>query len=324
MAEARHASGIVLLAGGVGGARMARGLAAALPPGALTVVGNIGDDDDFYGLRVSPDLDTILYTLAGVVDRAQGWGVDGDGARALGRLEALGAPSWMKLGDADFGLHIYRSWRLTQGASLTEVMREAAQGMGVRTRLLPASDLPCPTRVDTGEGRLSFQEWFVRERAEPAVKGLQYGDGGCVPASAAAVEAIRAAEGIIIAPSNPLLSILPILSLAGMRDALARTRAPCLAVSPLINGRAVKGPLARMLRDLGMNGGNGGIAQLYGDVIDAMVIDTSDAEDGQVLRGKGLDVLAFNTLISGTAPALALARRILDWMPRLARRKEAA
>jgi LPPG:FO 2-phospho-L-lactate transferase len=309
---------VVLLAGGVGGARMARGMAAALAPGALTVVANVGDDDRFYGLKVCPDLDTILYTLSGRVSRSQGWGVEGDTTRALEQLAALGAPAWMKLGDTDFGLHIYRTWRLEQGGRLTEVMHEAAQCMGVTARLLPAADTPVPTQVKTGRGWLSLQEWFVQERAEPDVRGLRYCGAAAAAATPEVLDEIRRADAIVIAPSNPLLSIEPILALPGVREALRASRAPCIAVSPLINGKAVKGPLARMLSDLGMAGKNRGIAQIYKGLIDGLVIDASDHEDCTALRQQGLAVLPTNTLIQDAGAAHALARRVVDWVTELA------
>lgn len=313
--DTQSAKRIVLLAGGVGGARMALGLAAALPPGALTVVANIGDDERFYGLQVCPDLDTLLYTLAGCVSQAHGWGVEGDTTRALATLSHLGAPDWMLLGDADFGLHIYRSWRMAQGERLTTVMAEAAQRMGVSSKLLPVSDALVPTEIQTGEGWLSFQQWFVRQRAAPEVRGLRYRDAGSAQVTAEVLAALQHADAILIAPSNPLLSIEPMLALPGLRNALLALAAPCVAVSPLINGKAVKGPLARMLADLGLAGGNAGVAQRYAGLIDGLVIDASDHEDAAALRAQGLAVLASNTLIPEQDAAHALALRILRWLP---------
>lgn len=313
MSKYSRAPHVVLLAGGVGGARMAVGLDAALPLGRLTVIANIGDDERFYGLQVCPDLDTLLYTLAGIVDRRQGWGVADDATRALDTLATLGAPVWMKLGDADFGLHVYRSWRLAQGARLTGVMSEVAQRMGLTARLLPASDLPVPTEIETSAGVLPFQQWFVAQRAQPEVRGLRYRGAGAACATPEVVRAIAQADLIVIAPSNPLLSIEPMLALPGLRDALLACPAPCVAVSPLINGKAVKGPLDRMLADMGLMAGNAGIARRYDGLIDGMVIDASDAGDAPDLRACGLAVLAVPTLIREREPAAVLARQVLDW-----------
>lgn len=306
---------VVLLAGGVGGARMALGLQAALPAGALTVVANVGDDERFYGLQVCPDLDTLLYTLSGRVSRSQGWGVEGDTTQVLQTLAGLGAPDWMMLGDADFALHIYRSWQLGQGRRLTAIMAEAAQRMGLGAQLLPVTDTPVPTEVATAQGWLSFQQWFVRQRAEPQVCGLRYRGATAAVITPEVQRAIAAADLIVIAPSNPLLSIEPMLALSSLRGALAASHAPCVAVSPLINGKAIKGPLARMLSDLKMSGGNAGIAKRYQGVIDALVIDASDAADADALRAQGLAVLACDTMIPDQARSLALTERLLQWLP---------
>lgn len=319
MRESANNPRVVLLAGGVGGARMALGLNAVLPAGALTVVANIGDDERFYGLNVCPDLDTLLYTLGGVVSRSQGWGVEADTTRALDTLARLGAPAWMKLGDADFGLHIYRTWRLAQGARLTTVMADAARQMGLTARLLPASDDPVPTEVETESGWFSFQQWFVQQRAEPAVRSLRYRGADNARLTPDVAQAIAAADLILIAPSNPLLSIEPMLALRGMRTALLDAPAIRVAVSPLINGKAVKGPLARMLSDLRLPSGNAGIAGRYAGLIDGMVIDASDQGDAAALQERGLAVLSAATLIPELAPSAALARQVLAWSSHLQR-----
>ncbi|WP_207005480.1 2-phospho-L-lactate transferase [Trinickia mobilis] len=313
MDDRLRGSRVVLLAGGVGGARMAAGFDAVLRSGALTIVANVGDDERFYGLQVCPDLDTLLYTLAGAVDPQQGWGVAADTTRVLDTLSMLGAPTWMKLGDADFGLHIYRSWRLAQGARLTDVMREAAQRMGLTACLLPATDTPTPTEIEIDGAVLRFQQWFVAERAKPAVRGLHYAGAqeGC--ATPEVMEAIEHADLIVIAPSNPLLSIEPMLALPGVRQALRAAQAPCIAVSPLINGKAIKGPLDRMLADMGLTEGNEGIAERYSGLIDGLVVDASDAGDVPALRAGGLAVLAARTLIHEREHAAFLARQLLAW-----------
>lgn len=305
---------VVLLAGGVGGARMACGLAQRLPPDRLTVIVNVGDDECFHGLTVCPDLDTVTYTLAGLVHPTQGWGLAGDSAVALGMLRRLGAAgSWMQLGDADIGLHLYRSEQLARGETLTDVTRSITQRLGVACTVLPASDQPAPTLIDTDEGRLRFQQWFVERRAAVPVRGV------CLEATAsacmapAAQAALRAAELVVIAPSNPLLSIQPMLALPGFSLALRSTRAPRIAVSPLIGGRALKGPLDRMLADLGRPGGNAGIAMLYQGLIDMLVIDEEDGHEGASISQQGALAVAVEAIRIGEAEAAAaLASRLLQ------------
>jgi len=304
-------SNIVLLAGGVGGARMAEGFARALPPGALTVIANVGDDEEFYGLRVCPDIDTLLYTLSDRIDRTQGWGVADDTVKALDMLCDLGAPVWMKLGDADFGLHIWRSWRLASGASLSEVTAEAGERLGARAKILPATDDPLRTKLETDEGWMDFQPWFVGKRCQPRVSALRYEGADNAQPSAAALAAISAAELIIIAPSNPLLSIEPILAVAGLRTAVETTTAPCIGVSPLIGGKAVKGPLARLMADLGTEPTAAAVAARYAGLLDAFVVDHSDAADAAALRKSGQAVLETDILMGGSEGAERLAREVL-------------
>jgi LPPG:FO 2-phospho-L-lactate transferase len=302
---------VVLLAGGVGGARMAEGLARALPAGALTVIANVGDDERFYGLHVSPDIDTLIYTLSDRIDRRQGWGVKDDEVRALGVLRDLGAPVWMKLGDADFGLHIWRSWRLGQGATLTEITEEAARRLGASARVLPATDDLLQTKLLTDEGWMDFQPWFVGRRCEPRVRELRYEGAAQATASAAALAAIAEAEAIIFAPSNPLLSIEPILSIAAIRQAVAASSLPRVGVSPLIGGKAVKGPLARLMADLGLSSTAHAVTRRYAGLLDAFVVDTGDDEDAAAIRADGLSVLATDIMMRDPADAALLASEVM-------------
>jgi LPPG:FO 2-phospho-L-lactate transferase len=305
---------VVAICGGVGGARMALGLAGIVSDDELSVIVNVGDDERFHGLLVCPDLDTVLYTLAGVVDRARGWGVSGDETRALDVLRKMAAPgSWMMLGDADLGLHIFRSWRLAQGATLTAVTDELRRAFGVRCNLLPVSDDPCPTEVETDTGRLSFQEWFVRDRAEPAVRALRFPASGRARLTDRAREAMSSADLIVFAPSNPYLSIEPMLQVAGMREVLSEVEAMKVAVSPLIAGRAIKGPLVKLMRDLGREPSNRGIAATYMGLADVFVIDESDSSStASLARSSGLDVRVLPTLIPDAERAQSLARQIID------------
>lgn len=304
---------VTLLAGGVGGARMATGLCAALASHALSIVTNIGDDERFYGLHVSPDLDTILYTLSGAVDASQGWGVSGDTTRVLEALRELGAPAWMKLGDSDFALHIYRSWRLANGDRMTDIMSDIARQRGLNCQLLPATDKAVPTQLDTAEGVLKFQDWLVERRSTPKVRRVLFNGASEAEPTHEVRVAICEADIVIIAPSNPLLSIEPILALRDVRQLLVERRVPCVAISPLINGRAVKGPLDRMLADMGLPGGGIGIAQRYAGLIDGIVIDESDAAEEAALRDHGIDVLTAPTYIKDCEQSARLASRVLEW-----------
>lgn len=309
----------VLLAGGVGGARMAEGLARTLPEGTLTVIANVGDDDLFYGLHVSPDIDTLIYTLSDRIERAQGWGVRNDGVRALDMLRDLGAPVWMKLGDADFGLHIWRSWRLAGGASLTDVTKEAAERLGSRAHVLPATDDSLQTKLLTDDGWMDFQRWFVGSRCEPRVLRLRYEGAGNATPSPQAVLAIREASAIFIAPSNPLLSIEPILAVTGLREAVEQSRGPVIGVSPLIRGKAVKGPLARLLADLGLPGGAKGVAARYRGLLDGFVVDAGDEDDIAMIRAAGTAVLVADIMMTEPAAAERLAQALLGFLPEAAR-----
>jgi len=304
---------VVLLAGGVGGARMAEGLARALPAGALTVIANVGDDEEFYGLRVCPDIDTLLYTLSDRIDRSQGWGVAGDTVKALDVLRDLGAPAWMKLGDADFGLHIWRSWRLAEGDSLSEITAEAARRFGARATILSATDDRLRTKFNTDEGWMDFQPWFVGKRCGPKVSELRYEGADIARPSAQALAAIASAELIVFAPSNPLLSIEPILAIAGLHDAVAQSSAPCVGVSPLIGGKAVKGPLARLMQDLGLEATSAAVAGRYTGLLDGFVMDLGDKEDAEALRKAGLSVVSTDILMGGPEGAERLAREVLEF-----------
>lgn len=309
----RCPSRVVLFAGGVGGARMATGLARALPSGSLTVVVNVGDDDQFHGLRVCPDLDTVLYTVSGRVNHKQAWGVEGDTTKALEVLRGLGAKdTWMTLGDADLGLHLYRTERLHGGATLTEVTSEVARGFGLDLRVLPVSDDVAATRVNTEHGPMRFQEWFVQHRCQPRVRGVDLKDARDATASGHVVSALQAADLIVFAPSNPFLSIQPMLEIGQVTPLLRATSAPRVVVSPLINGVSVKGPLSRLMEDMGIAAGNSGIADFYGDLIDGIAIDVSDEADLSSLKERGLQVMCVSTWIARANEAETFAHQLLN------------
>jgi LPPG:FO 2-phospho-L-lactate transferase len=298
---------VVLLSGGVGGAKLAAGLHDVLPPGELTVVGNVGDDLEVLGLHISPDLDSVLYALAGLNDTERGWGRTGETWQALESARAWGGEGWFMLGDLDIGLHLVRTQALRSGAPLSAVTAQLTAAAGLGTRLLPATDDPLRTHVVTPAGTFAFQEWFVARRHEDEVDALVY--EGAVEARPApgVLEAIAAADALVIAPSNPFVSIDPILAVPGVREALERRAARCVAVSPLIGGRAVKGPLDRMMRRLRGGTTPALVTECYEGLIDALVIDAADAP-----AEAAVPLVVTDTLMGDRDAARRLARLTLD------------
>lgn len=273
---------ITLLAGGVGGAKMAEGF-DGLDNVDLSIIGNIADDAAFHGLWVSPDIDTLTYSLSDRIDRVQGWGVADEGMRALSVLKELGNDTWMTLGDRDFGLHIYRSHRLAQGHSRSEIAADIARAFGIKCQIILPTDDVVQTQVLTADGWLTFQEYFVRERCAPTVQQIKFNGIKTAKPTAAALNAISAADLIVFAPSNPLVSIDPILKIAGIRAAIETATAPKIAVSPLIDGKVIKGPADKMMAALGMQPDVLGVAKHYQGLIDALFIDTLDARHSDAI-----------------------------------------
>ncbi len=302
---------VTLIAGGVGGAKMAEGL-AALDHVALSVIGNVADDDEFHGLWVSPDIDTMTYTLAGLIDRDQGWGVADEGTRALSVLDRLGHDTWMTLGDKDFGLHIHRTARLRAGDRPSTIAAGVAARFGVRARILLPTDDRVQTRVRTDAGWLSFQEYFVRERCAPEVRELAYDGIEAARPTPEALAAISDADLLMIAPSNPLVSIAPILKIGGIEDALRQSAAPVWAVSPLIAGKVVKGPADRMMIALGQRADALGIAQTYAGLAEALVIDNADAALADDIAAAGVTPVCRDILMPDLIAKRRLAAEILD------------
>jgi LPPG:FO 2-phospho-L-lactate transferase len=302
---------IVELAGGVGGAKLARGLALALPPGGLTVVVNTADDFDLYGLRICPDLDTVMYTLAGIVDPGPGWGVAGDTTRTLEAIARFGRDPWFKLGDQDFATHILRTELLRQGRPLTAVTRELATALGIESAILPMTDDQVTTLVDTPAGRLAFQDYFVARRQADDVLGVSFEGAERAAASPDALAAIAAAELIVIGPSNPIVSVGPILAVPGFLAALTLASVPIVAVSPIVGGKALKGPADRMLATLGHEVSAVGVAALYASFADAIVIDESDRNLAPRIRELGLTPLVTRTVMGGDADRRRLAEEII-------------
>jgi LPPG:FO 2-phospho-L-lactate transferase len=315
---------IVLLAGGVGGAKMAQGLQAALPPGALTVVVNTADDFELYGLRISPDLDTVMYTLAGMADPVNGWGVAGDTRNTLDAIARFGQESWFLLGDQDFATHILRTERLRAGQPLSAVTAELSRALGIHGRIVPMTDDEVATLVDTPAGRLEFQDYFVGRRQSDDVLGVTFAGIEQATAHPDALAAVHEAEAVVIAPSNPIVSVAPILETPGMREALADTPGTVVAVSPIVGGRALKGPAARMLATLGHEVSALGVARLYTGLIDGLVIDEVDRELAPAIDLTGTRVLVTETVMGDEADRQRLATEVLDFAASLATERAAA
>jgi LPPG:FO 2-phospho-L-lactate transferase len=298
---------IVVLSGGVGGGRFVRGLADAVDPAGLTVAGNVGDDLEVLGLHVSPDLDSILYALADLNDEERGWGRADETWNALGEVERLGGEAWFLLGDRDLGLHLVRSEALRRGEPLSAVTARLAAALGVRARLLPATDDRLRTWVRTPAGELTLQDWFVRRQHRDEVDGVRFEGAETASPAPGVLEAVAAAELLLIAPSNPYISIWPILAVREIRAALERRRVPCVAVSPLVGGRAVKGPTDRMLARLAGGTSPAQVTSCYRGLIDALVIDEADAG----ADGAGVRTVVARTLMTDAAARRALAETVL-------------
>jgi LPPG:FO 2-phospho-L-lactate transferase len=302
---------VTLLAGGVGGARFARGLLAVVPPADVTIVGNVGDDLEHWGLAISPDLDTLLYTLTGRIHPEQGWGVAGDTREAMAVVAELGGLDWFVLGDRDIGLHLVRTERLRAGETLSSITADFAQRYGLAARLLPASDDRLRTRILTPDGELAFQEWLVGRRAADPVRAVRFeGVPGARPA-AGVLEAIGGADVIVLAPSNPFVSLDPILAVDGVREAVAARRERVVAITPMIGAQAVKGPLAGMLETLGHEVGAVGVASVLAPLAGAFVLDSADQARAADIRALGMRTACVPTLMHDAGSAAAVARAAL-------------
>jgi LPPG:FO 2-phospho-L-lactate transferase len=300
---------VVALSGGVGGARFLTGLAACLAPGELTVIGNVGDDLEVLGLRVSPDLDSVLYALADLADSERGWGRAEETWNALDAVAAFAGESWFRLGDRDLGLHLARTALLRRGEPLSAVTAHLVASLGLEVALLPATDDPLRTFLTTAAGTFAFQEWFVARGHRDEVDALHYEGAERARPAPGVLEALGQAELIVIAPSNPYVSILPILAVEEIRRAIERRSVPVVSVSPLIGGRAVKGPADRMLKRLAGSTDPAAVAGCYQDLIDVLVIDRADAH---AAAPDGVVTVVTQTLMRDHAARFALARAVLD------------
>jgi LPPG:FO 2-phospho-L-lactate transferase len=301
---------VVALCGGVGGAKLAHGLALALPPERLTIVVNTGDDFRHLGLHISPDLDSVMYALAGLSDPVRGWGRREETWTFMGALAGLGAESWFRLGDGDLATHVERTWRLAQGATLSAVTAQLCAALGIAARVVPMSDDPVRTRVLTDEGWLDFQEYFVRRQCQPRVRDFMFAGADTARPQPQVLASLERADlrAIILCPSNPFVSIEPILAVSGIRSALERAQAPVVAVTPIIGGKAIKGPAAKMLTELGLDSSGAAVARRYGGSIDGFVLDTVDAPVEPI---PGIELFSAPTLMSTVDDRLRLAREVL-------------
>jgi LPPG:FO 2-phospho-L-lactate transferase len=303
---------IVALAGGVGGAKLAHGLAQSLPPEDLTVIVNTGDDFEHYGLYVSPDLDTVCYTLAGLANPETGWGRVGETWQAIENAKRLGGPDWFNLGDQDLGTHLERTRRLNEGQALSQITRDFCKAWGVKSTVLPMSDQPVRTIVETDEGQLAFQEYFVHRRCEPHVKGFRFEGVEIAEAAPGALKALEAAEVVVICPSNPWVSIDPILAVAGIRPAAESKTV--VAVSPIIGGETVKGPAAKMYRELGIQPSALAVAKHYRGLLNGFVLDKVDEK---LANQTGIPTLTTDTLMNLLTKRAQLAGDVLNFIRRI-------
>ena len=310
MPSAKHET-ITALAGGVGASKLLLGLNDVIDPRDLTVIVNTGDDITLHGLKISPDLDIVTYTLAGIVDETKGWGYREETFHALARLAVFGRVNWFNLGDRDLATHIHRSAMLAGGKSLSDAAESIRLALGVKAHILPMCDEPIPTMIDTAEGELHFQEYLVKRRAEPVVGTIRFHGAEKVRPARGVLDAIRDADRILICPSNPLISIGPILAVPGIREALRSWKESVVAVCPIVGGKSLKGPSDKMLAELGHEPSALGVAKLYADFSGTFVIDPADKAQADAIRKLGMKVEVIPTVMTTRAQKRKLARSLL-------------
>jgi LPPG:FO 2-phospho-L-lactate transferase len=303
---------ITALAGGVGASKLLLGLYDVADPAKLTAIVNTGDDIVLHGLRISPDLDIVTYTLAGVIDSAKGWGFRGETFHTLKRLAVFGRVNWFNLGDRDLATHIHRSALLAEGLTLTFAAESIRTALGVKSPILPMCDQPVPTIIDSDEGALHFQEYLVKRRAEPVVRGIRFDGVETASPAPGVLEAIRDADRIVICPSNPLISIGPILAVPGIREALRARRENVIAVCPIVGGKSLKGPSDKMLAQLGYESSAQGVAKLYADFTGTFVIDPADQAQARAIESLNMKAAILPTVMTTRAEKRKLAQRLLS------------
>ncbi len=311
---------VLALSGGIGGAKLALGLAHCLSAEQLTTVANTADDFEYLGLSISPDLDTVMYTLAGLNDSKRGWGLAGETWQGLATLQQLGGDTWFQLGDKDLAIHLLRSQWLSQGKTLSEITHHFCQRLGEGIHLLPMTDDPVRTVIETAEGDLAFQHYFVRERCVPVVTGFRFEGIEAAQPQTEFLTLLRsdALAATVICPSNPFVSVQPILTLPGVRDALEQSCVPVIAVSPIVAGMAIKGPAAKMMQELSMPTSASAVAEYYGDLLDGFVIDESDAFQAGAIEALGIKTLVAPTIMNSLQDRIDLAQQVLQFSQSLA------
>ena len=309
----------VALSGGVGGAKLALGLSRILAPAQLDIIVNTGDDFEHLGLMICPDLDTLTYTLAGLNNTETGWGRAGETWTFMTSLRALGGESWFQLGDGDLAIHVERTRRLAAGKPLSRVTAELTARLGIEFSVIPMSDDPVRTFVETAAGALAFQHYFVRDQCAPEVTGFEFRGAKTATPSPMALGALAdpALDAVVICPSNPFISIDPILAVPGLRGAIEDAAAPVIAVSPIVGGKAIKGPTAKMMLELGVTQSAASVARHYDGLIDGFVLDSEDAASGDEIRALGLDVLTTNTVMQSLEDRVSLAANVLEFATKL-------
>ena len=303
---------IAALAGGVGAAKFLTGLIRLVREEDLTVIANTGDDIELFGLHISPDIDIVTYTLAGIVDEEKGWGIRGDTFQCLDMLKKQGLDTWFGLGDRDLATHIYRTNRLNQGFTLSQIASEVCQNLGLKVKILPMSNDKFETRVTTRDGSLHFEEYFVKRQCKDEVLGVEFVGAATAKPSAEVLDALLAAELVVVCPSNPVVSIGAILAVEGVKVALKRTKARVVGISPIVAGLPIKGPADKMLRALGLEVSAFGVAQLYADFLDTFVIDSKDAAAKSRIENLGVKVKVTNTVMKSLDDKVSLAKVVLD------------
>jgi LPPG:FO 2-phospho-L-lactate transferase len=313
-----------ILSGGVGGAKLVAGFDALLSPSELRVIANTADDFVHLGLNISPDIDTLMYTLADIANPATGWGIVNETFESMAALDRLGGETWFQLGDKDLATHLQRTTLLQQGKSLSEVTALLCISLGITTRIIPMTNDSVATRVHTNEGVLAFQDYFVRRKAEPAVSRLVYAGADTANISSAARDALSrdSLKAIVITPSNPYLSIDPILAIKGIRDALRETSAPVVAISPIVGGRALKGPTAKIMNELGLESSALAIAKHYHGIIDGLIIDPADSALASDIEALGIKVCITDTVMSDLTSKKVLAAAVTDFVATFANEAE--
>ncbi|RLT37657.1 MAG: 2-phospho-L-lactate transferase [Chloroflexi bacterium] len=301
---------VTVLAGGIGAARFLAGMQHVVPPEDLTAICNVGDDLEWLGLTVCPDIDSVLYTLAGI-EGSEGWGVRDDTRHALEALRALGGESWFSIGDIDLATHLFRTERMREGSTLAEATAALALARGVGVRVIPVTNDPHPTIVRTADGDLAFQDYFVRQRAQPTILGVDFPGAALAKPAPAVVDAIVNCDLLCIAPSNPIVSISPLLAIPDVRAAVKESRARRVAISPIVGGEAIKGPAAAMLKALGHEVSAFGVARLYAGLIDTFVLDAVDARLTHDVSALGMDAVAVDTMMRGDEGRERVARNVV-------------